>query len=436
VALFGMVHYCHDPEMAVKTDPAPSGSEGTALRLAAAPQRVRSSAIREILAITERPDVLSLAGGLPAPDAFPVEALAAAAQAVLAEEPEAALQYAPTPGYAPLRTWVAEHVSTDADVDVDAGADRVVVTHGAQQAIELVLRALVDPGDVVALADPGYVGAIQALRLCGAEPLGIPSDADGLRVDVLAAHVAAGVRPAVVYVVAQLDNPTGATLSLERRRELAHLADRYGFAIVDDDPYGALRWAGEEPAALRTMSDRVVTLGTTSKVLCPGLRVGWAHAPAELAATLVLLKQAVDLQTTTLTQRLAHRVLTAPGFLEPHLARLRATYQARCDALVGALDRHLGDRIEVQRPEGGMFLWGRVPGVDTEALLHRAVQAGVAFVPGTAFAVDGRPTDALRLSFATQSPAELDEAVSRLARALAAPATLATTPSTPSTRTR
>jgi 2-aminoadipate transaminase len=409
VALFGMVHYCHDPTMAVKTVPAAAPE----LRLAAAPQRVRSSAIREILAITERPDVLSLAGGLPAPDAFPVEALAAATQAVLAEEPEAALQYAATPGYAPLRAWASERLTGS-----DADADRIVVTHGAQQAIELVIRALVDPGDVVALADPGYVGAIQALRLCGAEPLPIPSDADGLRVDVLAQRLAAGARPGVVYLVAQLDNPTGATHSLERRTELARLADRFGFVIVDDDPYGALRWAGDEPVALRTMSDRVVTLGTTSKVLCPGLRVGWAHGPADLAATLVLLKQAVDLQTTTLTQRIAHRVLTAPGFLAPHLALLRTTYQARCDALVGALAEHLGDRLELHRPDGGMFLWGRIPGVDTEALLHRAVEEGVAFVPGTAFAVDGRPTDALRLSFATQAPDELDEAVRRLARAL------------------
>jgi 2-aminoadipate transaminase len=412
VALFGMVHYCHDPAMAVKAVPR----DASGLRLAAAPQRVRSSAIREILAITERPDVLSLAGGLPAPDAFPVDALAAATQAVLADEPDTALQYAATPGYAPLRAWVSDQLTGS-----EADAGRVVVTHGAQQAIELVIRALVDPGEVVALADPGYVGAIQALRLSGAEPLGIPSDADGLRVDVLADHLAAGVRPAVVYVVAQLDNPTGATLSLERRVELARLADRYGFAIVDDDPYGALRWAGEEPAALRTMTERVVTLGTTSKVLCPGLRVGWAHAPAELAATLVLLKQAVDLQTTTLTQRIAYRVLTAPGFLPPHLALLRATYQARCDALVGSIERRLGGRFEGNRPDGGMFLWGRIPGVDTEALLHRAVDEGMAFVPGAAFAVDGRPTDALRLSFATQTPDGLDEAVSRLARALASP---------------
>lgn len=400
-----MVHYWHAAPMSVKADPV--------LRLATAAQGIRSSAIRDLLAITERDDVLSLAGGLPAPDAFPVQDIARATAEVLADDAAGALQYAATAGFAPLRSWVAGSLADGTD------PDDVVVTHGAQQALELVVRALVDPGDTVALADPGYVGALQALRLSQAELLGLPGDRDGLRVDVLADRLAAGARPALVYVVAQLDNPTAATLSTERRVELARLADRYGFVIVDDDPYGALRWRGVEPVALRTLSDRVVTLGTTSKVLCPGLRVGWAAGPTELVRHLVLLKQAVDLQTTTLTQRIAHRVLSRPGFLGPHLDRLRTTYSARCDALADALERHLGDRIAFDRPDGGMFLWARLPGVDTQPLLARAVDEGMAFVPGTAFAVDARPSDALRLSFATQQPAELDDAVMRLARALA-----------------
>jgi 2-aminoadipate transaminase len=404
VALFAMVHYCHDRSMPVKAVPT--------LRLARAAEGIRSSAIRDLLAITERDDVLSLAGGLPAPDAFPVHDIARATAEVLADDAAGALQYAATAGFAPLRAWVADSLRDGTD------PDDVVITHGAQQAIELVVRALVDPGDVVALADPGYVGAIQALRLSAADLLGIPSDGDGLRVDVLADHLAAGVRPVLVYVVAQLDNPTAATLSTERRHELARLADRYGFVIVDDDPYGALRWRGDEPVALRTLSDRVVTLGTTSKVLCPGLRVGWAAGPSELARHLILLKQAVDLQTTTLTQRIAHRVLSRPGFLGPHIARLRATYAVRCDALASSLERHLGDRIVFDRPDGGMFLWARLPGIDTAPLLAAAVDQGVAFVPGTAFAVDARPTDALRLSFATQAEGELDDAVLRLRRAL------------------
>lgn len=402
-----MVHYWHGGHMPVKAAPP--------LRRSRAAGGVRSSAIRDLLAVTERPDVLSLAGGLPAPDAFPVEAIARATAELLAEDPAGALQYAATAGFVPLRSWVAASLGRSGG-PVDA--DDVVVTHGAQQAIELTVRALVDPGDAVALGDPGYVGAIQALRLAGADLLAIPVDADGLCVDVLADRLAAGARPALVYVVAQLDNPTAATLSAERRHELARLADRYGFVIVDDDPYGALRWHGDAPVPLRALSDRVVTLGTTSKVLCPGLRVGWAAAPTELARQLVLLKQAVDLQTATLTQRIAHRVLAVPGFLEPHVEHLRRTYAVRCDALVASLGRHLGDRVAFDRPPGGMFVWARLPGVDTQALLPRAVEQGVAFVPGTAFTVDGRPGDALRLSFATQSADELDTAVRRLARAL------------------
>jgi 2-aminoadipate transaminase len=188
--------------------------------------------------------------------------------------------------------------------------------------------------------------------------------------------------------------------------------------ILDDDPYSALRWAGEAPVPLRSLTDRVVTLGTTSKVLCPGLRVGWAVAPHELAAQLVLLKQAVDLQTATLTQRIAHAVLARPGFLDPHLLRLRATYEAQCAALVTALDAELGGRLLFDRPSGGMFVWARLPGVDTSRLLAAAIDEGTAFVPGAAFAVTPGPTDTLRLSFATASPTDLAEAATRLARAV------------------
>jgi 2-aminoadipate transaminase len=402
VALFAMVHFCHGGAMPVKTRSAP---------LAQSPRRIRSSAIRDLLAVTEQPGVISLAGGLPAPDTFPVEELAAATARVLAAPDRGALPYAPTAGIAPLRAWVAEHEA--------APVDDVVITHGSQQALELVLRCLVDPGDTVAVPDPAYVGALQACRLSGAELLAVPADGHGLRVDALADRLASGARPKLVYVVAELDNPTGATLPLERRRALAELADRYGFLIVDDEPYGALRWAGVAPTPLRELSDRVVTLGTTSKVLCPGLRVGWAVAPPEVAAAIVLVKQAVDLQTATLTQHLAAEVLGAPGFLAGHLDRLRTTYRARATALRHALVAELPG-LELGDADGGMFLWGRLPGVDTSALLGPAVAEGTAFVPGAAFAVEDPAGDRLRLSFATASEGELAEAARRLGRAVAA----------------
>ncbi|MDQ2648904.1 MAG: PLP-dependent aminotransferase family protein [Actinomycetota bacterium] len=377
--------------------------------LSSAPSRIQSSAIRDLLAVTERPGLISLAGGLPAPDTFPVAELAAASASLLADDPGGALQYGPTAGFGPLRDWVA--------AQEDASPADVVITHGSQQALELLVRVLVDPGDTIALPDPAYVGALQACRLSGADLLAIPTDGDGLRVDVLADHLTAGRRPKLVYVVADLDNPTGATLPISRRRALAELADRYGFVIVDDEPYRALRWSGDEPTPLRALSDRVVTLGTTSKVLSPGLRIGWAVAPPEVHAAMVLLKQAVDLQTATFAQRLAHAVLTRPGFYEPHVDQLRRTYQERAAALTAALTEHVPE-LAVGTPPGGMFLWGRLPGVDTGDLLGAAVEEGTAFVPGSAFAVDDPATDHLRLSFATGRPAELAEAARRLGRAV------------------
>jgi 2-aminoadipate transaminase len=390
----------------VLTSPLPSSG---------AAERVGSSAIRDLLELTQRPEVISLAGGLPSPEAFPVEAITRAGAEVLADGAEAALQYSTTEGHPGLRAWVAHRCPRPTD------PNQVVITHGSQQALDLLVRATVRPGDTVALADPGYVGALQVFRLGRADLAGFPADGEGLRVDVLAARLTAGLRPALVYVVADFDNPSGVTLSAERRGELARLADHYGFLIVDDDPYGALRWAGPRPPALSTLSDRVVTLGTTSKILAPGLRVGWAVAPAPLAARLVVLKQAADLHTSSLNQAIAATVLTRPGFLEPHLDGLRDRYRRQSQALQDALRAHLSDRIAFHAPEGGMFLWARLRDeTDTAALLPHALAAGVAFVPGAAFSVQDPHRSGVRLSFATEGPAALTDAARRLAIALAA----------------
>lgn len=385
-----------------------------AVPLAAAVARTGSSAIRDLLEITERPEIVSLAGGLPTPDAFPVAALAAATAEVLADDPHGALQYGATEGYRPLRGWVAARHG--------AGIDHVTVTHGSQQALELLARATTDPGGTIALADPGYVGAIQAFRAAGATLAGIASDHHGLCTDDLERRLAAGLRPTLVYVVADFDNPTGATLPLHRRLALAALAERYGFWIVDDDPYGTLRWAGERPTPLRELSDRVISLGTTSKMLCPGLRVGWAVAPPELSRAVVVLKQAADLHTGSLAQQVVHRLVSRPdGWLDGHLADVRARYSAQAQVLVAELHGQLGDRLAFRAPEGGMFLWATVAGtdVDTSELLERALRHGVAFVPGAAFGVEATHPRALRLSFATTSAPGLSEAVRRLGAALA-----------------
>jgi 2-aminoadipate transaminase len=271
------------------------------------------------------------------------------------------------------------------------------------------------------MADPGYVGAIQAFRLAGADLVAIPADADGLRTDVLGEWLGTGriAVPAVVYVVSNFSNPGGATLTLERRLDLASLADRYGFVIVDDDPYGDLRWRGERLPPLAGLGERVVTLGSFSKVLSPGLRVGYAAGPRALVDAMVLLKQAADLHTSTLAQHLVLRTVRDGPYWASHLDDLRRLYEERADALVHALRAHLGDRVEFGCPEGGLFVWARLAGVDASALLATAVANGVAFVPGAAFAVDaGAHADAIRLSFATVLPERLDEGVRRLAVAL------------------
>lgn len=373
-------------------------------------ERTASSAIRDLLELTERPGVISLAGGLPAPATFPVEALDRAATAVLATDPSAALQYGATEGHRPLRTWVAERMG--------APVDGVVITHGSQQALDLLARATIRPGDVIALADPGYVGAIQAFRAAGARLVGVEGDHDGLRVDRLEDRLAAGLRPTLVYVVANFDNPTGATLSAERRVRLAALADRYGFVLVEDDPYGELRWRGAAGPALRGLTGRCVSLGTVSKILSPGLWVGWAVGPPELVRSMVVLKQASDLHTSTFAQHLVHHVVTEPGFLDRHLDGLRATYRAQAEVLVDALRRDLGDRFSFALPDGGMFVWGDLADADASALLPVALARNVAFVPGRAFSVEDEHRGSLRLSFATGTPAELREGVARLAGAL------------------
>ncbi len=370
--------------------------------------RISSSAIRELLALVNRPDVISLAGGLPSPRHFPVQETLLALGDLLGHDP-GVLQYSSTEGDPALREWIAARHG--------ARADQVLVTAGSQQALDLIARTTLEVGDPVALADPGYVGAIQALRLSGGSLLGVPTDGHGLCVEALEERLRAGLRPRLVYVVPNFHNPTGATLSAARARRLAQLADHFGFLIVDDDPYGEIRFSGEAPPPLATLTDRVVSIGTISKVLFPGLRVGWMVAPPSLAPALALVKQAVDLHTSTLAQKVALHLMTRPEFLADHLGILRGHYACQARVLWGALTDAFDDSLDLAPPVGGLFLWARVrrPGVDTEALLPRAVDHGVGYVPGSAFSVTAPHRASLRLSYATVTPEELVDGAHRLA---------------------
>jgi 2-aminoadipate transaminase len=389
----------------------------TPVPLARRTDQLRSSAIRDLLSVTQRPDVISLAGGLPAPDSFPVEELRLITDQVFTESPGSMLQYSTTEGHEGLREWIAERATRERGRPVDPS--EVLVTHGSQQALDLVAKALVDPGTVVAIDEPGYIGAIQALSVFEPEFLPIPVDGHGIDVDALEARLVAGARPRLLYTVINFQNPTGATLTAARRARLGALAEQYGFLVVEDDPYGALRFAGEQVPSVAQWSDHVVSLSTFSKLVVPGLRVGWLIAPPWLMPHLVRLKQGADLHTSSWGQVVLHGLLTRQGWLGDHGQALVHIYGTRANALADALTTHLGDRISFERPDGGMFLWARLTsGADARVLFLAALERNVAFVPGDAFYTGPPDASTLRLSYATATPELLDEGARRLAAAL------------------
>ena len=381
-------------------------------------QGLRSSAIRDLLKVTEMPDMLSLAGGLPTPDSYPLPDLRREADRLLGEYGPRVVQYSATDGVIELRRWIAEMASVEFGRPVAVDGE-IVVTHGSQQALDLLAKILVDPGDIVVSESPAYLGAVQSLELFQPSFEVIPGDEHGMQVELLAERLAAGLRPKLVYVVPNFHNPSGATLSLERRQLLARLADEYELLVVEDDPYGAIRFAGEPLPPVASFTDRVVYLSTFSKIVAPGFRVGWMIGPPEVMAMVARAKQAADLHTATFPQLLLANIVQEPGWLDAQKARIVPMYRDRCLALADALDAQIGDRIRFHRPDGGMFLWTEFQGVaDTKQLLAHAIGEGVAFVPGNAFTIDQAPDSKARLSYSTLSPTQLDEAVRRLRRAL------------------
>ncbi len=398
-----------------------------------------SSVIRELLELTSAPHILSMAGGIPDPALFPTSRIAAALDRLLAADPAALLQYGLTEGTVELRTLLADRSHGR------FGPDDHLVTTGSQQGLDLLARVLLDPGDTVVVEAPTYLGAVQAMTAQSAVFEAIPADADGLRTDILEDRLGRGLRPKACYTVPNFQNPSGATLALDRRRHLAALAERFRFVVIEDDPYGELRFRGTAIAPISTFTDHAVTLGTASKILAPGLRVGWLTAPSWLRSALVRAKQGADLHTSTLSQHLVAALLGDVDAHHTHLELLRRTYRTKAEALERALHERLGSAIRAtSSPEGGMFVWARIVDdavVDSAVLLASALEHGTAFVPGTAFfpapapaparrrarpAVAGRgATDSdgrrhLRLSFATLTPGELDIAAGRLADAIEA----------------
>ncbi|OZE10296.1 aspartate aminotransferase [Rhodococcus sp. 05-2255-3B1] len=380
-----------------------------------------SSAIRDLLSLTARDDVISLAGGLPATDLIPVDRIAAAAEAAL-RRPDA-VQYCETSGHRTLRSVIAARESAVRG-GVPVPVESVIVTHGSQQALTLLAQALIDPGAVVVVDEPAYTGALQVFSIAEASIESIPLTDTGMDTDELERRLTAGLRPAVVHTVANFHNPRGVTMSEQRRRHLAALADHYGFWVIEDDPYGEIWFGTTEsgvdapPAPIARHSDRVIRLSSASKILAPTLRVGWFVAPPSVCAAVELLKQGADLCGSSLTQSMTAEMLADSAWLDAHLTVLRREYACRATALIAALAAQFGDRLVVSRPAGGMFAWATfLDGTDTGQLLDAALEHGVAFVPGTAFASGAQYRHSLRLSYAGSTPPVLADAVQRLAAA-------------------
>lgn len=379
------------------------------------------SPIRELFKYLGEPGMISFAGGYPASDLFDTDGLqAAAAQAW--QVSTRCLQYGPTDGLPELKTQL---LALMARRGVTCTAEEMLVTTGSQQGLDLLLRILLAPGDTAVTEQPAYPATLQALRLQQANIVTVPVDGDGIDVGVLAARLDSGAiaRPKLLYTVPTFANPTGATLTRERRLALLRLAVQYRFVIVEDDPYGDLRFAGAAvPSMLALASevegarDWVVHFSSLSKVVAPGLRVGWTIAPPEIARRCVIAKQTVDLCSTPWTQAIAAHYLAA-GSLERQLPRIAQAYRGKCEALCDGLRAQFGDAIAFHQPEGGMFVWARIPGVAIDALLPNAIASKVIFVPGKAFFADNADPASLRLSFAAPNVDEIREGVARLQHA-------------------
>ena len=387
---------------------------------------VETSAIRELFKLLGKPGIISFAGGFPDSAMFDVEGIRAASNAALAEEPGAALQYGATEGYNPLREQLAAFMTAKGATDV--AADNLIVTTGSQQALDLLGKTLISPGDKVIVEGPTFLATIQCFRLYGTELISAPIDGYGVKTDELEKLIAEH-KPKFVYLIPTFGNPSGAMLSLERRKAVLEMAVKHNTLIVEDDPYGDLYFGDAPPPSLLNLSatvpgsrDLLVHCGSLSKVLSPGLRVGWMIAPAELLGKATMCKQFSDAHTSTFAQATAAQYLKA-GRMPATLAHVRKVYAERAQAMGDALRKELGDAIEFVQPQGGLFVWARLTGAggkvaDGNVLAKRAIEKGVAFVPGTPFFCANPDHATFRLSFATADVDKIREGVARLGQAI------------------
>ena len=386
----------------------------------------KSSIIRELLKLTQRPEVISFAGGMPAPQVFPVERFKEACTRVLTDNPTVALQYGPTEGYLPLRQFIVDQM---ARYGILANVNNVMITSGSQQALDLIAKLLINRGDRLLVESPTYLGALQAFDLMGAEYVTVPIDDRGLNTDYLESALRSG--PKFMYVLPNFQNPAGVTLSEDRRKELVLLSDKYGIPIIEDDPYGQLRYEGEHKTPLFVldrenmhrddgyMLGNVIYLSTFSKLLAPGMRIAWIVAPPDVITRLSQLKQSTDLHTSTFAQMVTYEA-ARDGFLDEHVKVIRKCYSERKDAMLQALNDYFPSEVTWTHPHGGLFLWATLPsGVNARKLLDQALRNDVAFVPGDPFFAEGDKGSHMRLNFSNATPEMIREGIRRLSIAVA-----------------
>ncbi|WP_076592116.1 aminotransferase-like domain-containing protein [Herminiimonas arsenitoxidans] len=378
-------------------------------------EQLQSSVIREILKITMRPDIISFAGGLPSPETFPVEHMKAAFDTVLSNQGKIALQYGPSDGYAPLREWIANSLSIDG---VTITPDQVLMVSGSQQALDLLGKVLIEDDSKVLVETPSYLGALQAFSVYQPRFVSIPTDDYGLLPEEVE-KIADGAR--LLYALPNFQNPTGRTLSVERRIALVETCARLGLPLIEDDPYGALSYRGEPLPKMLTMNPSgVIYMGSFSKVLTPGIRLGYVVAPVPLIRKLEQAKQAADLHTSQLTQMVVYEAIK-DGFLEKHIPSIRTLYANQCQVMLDALTEFFPAGVKWNKPEGGMFIWVTLPEhIDGMKLLEEAIAQHVAFVPGAPFYANEPEKNTLRLSFVTVPPEKIREGVAKLAKLIAA----------------
>lgn len=368
---------------------------------------IKSSEVRDLMSVTGRHDIISFAGGLPYVNGLPKDELASVMDRVIRESHATALQYGSTEGLAGLKSQLVEIMSEEG---LEADTDHILVTTGSQQALDLLSRIFIDPGDKIIIEGPTYLGALSAFRPTNPEFITIPLDRDGIKVELLkdALERAGGDKPKFIYVVPNFHNPAGATISMSRREELIELAYDHDLIIIEDNPYGLLRFEGEPLPPLAAMdSERVIYVGTLSKIVSPGIRVGWVLAQAPIIDKLATLKQSADLCSSNLSQAFAEEYLSR-GLCKKNLPHLRDLYKERRDAMISSLEEHFPEESSWTKPEGGLFIWASLPEyLDTSKMLPLAIENKVAFVPGSAFYHDGSGKNNMRLNFSFPSPEEI-----------------------------